>query len=242
VALAHEHDVDLRTLDRQYLRQAAWFAGVRADLLRRVGVRGKRRVLDLGCGTGVVTAELARRCGGRVIALDACSEPLGLEPGRFAGAQRLVAAAEALPFPDASFDLVFTQMLWLWIAAPSIVAAEARRVLKPGCELLVVAEPDYGGRIEHPHGEGLGPRMGAALRALGADPEIGRKMSGILQAQGFRVEAGVHPSVLRSDDLVSAWQEERAFLASLGDRGATDGPAAAFLFMPYFWFLARKPQ
>jgi SAM-dependent methyltransferase len=233
-------EAQLHALDAQYRRQAGWFYGVRANLLRRVGIRDKRCVLELGCGTGAVTPELVRRCSGRVIALDVEAGPLGLAAERFGAADRVVASGEALPFPDGTFDLVFTQMLFLWVAAPGVLVREIGRVLKAGCELVVAAEPDWGGRIEHPEEEGLGPRMRDALRALGADPEIGRKMPGILRAEGFEVQSGVDGSIFQPDEMATAWEEERRFLASLEGRPVESGPSAEFLFMPYFWFLARR--
>ena len=231
---------DLQALDVQYQRQAAWFYGVRADLLRRVGIQGKRQVLELGCGTGSVTQELTRRCRGRVVALDIQAGPLRLHPERFATARQVVGSGEALPFADASFDLVFTQMLFLWVPDPATIAREVRRVLEPGCELLAAAEPDFGGRIEHPEVSRLGPSMSEALRALGADPEVARKMPEVLCREGFRVDVGVHPSLFQPDELPAAWEEERRFLASIGGPTVTAERPLTFLFMPYFWFLARR--
>ncbi|HLA84582.1 MAG TPA: hypothetical protein VJL29_07290, partial [Thermoguttaceae bacterium] len=51
-------------------QQAEWLAPARSRLLRRAGIARCRRVLDLGCGVGAVTAELARRTSGFVVALD----------------------------------------------------------------------------------------------------------------------------------------------------------------------------
>ncbi|NLW50535.1 MAG: methyltransferase domain-containing protein [Candidatus Brocadiaceae bacterium] len=232
-------DGELNALDAQYRRQAEWFYGVRSNLLRRVGIAAKKNVLELGCGTGAVTPELIRRCGGQVVALDVRAGPMALDPGRFAGAQTVIASGEALPFADAAFDLVFTQMLFLWTPDPAAVVREVRRVLQPGCELIAAAEPDYGGRIEYP-GSGLGVRMSEALHALGADPDVARKMPDILRREGFGVEAGVHPSLFPADRLPGEWEHERRFLVSLGGEPPADGEPPTFLFMPYFWFLARK--
>jgi len=230
---------ELEALDVQYVRQAAWFYGVRTDLLRRVGLRGMRAVLDLGCGTGVVTEELTRRCTGRVVAVDADERVFGLRPERFAGAQCVVAAAERLPFADGAFDTVFAQMLFLWVADASAVAGEARRVLRAGGVLMLAAEPDFGGRIEHPDA-GLGERMQAALRGLGADPLAARRLPEVLRETGFRVDAGVHPSVIQPEELPAAWRQEGRFLESLEGKPAGPMPEAEFLYMPYFWFIARK--
>jgi SAM-dependent methyltransferase len=232
----------LEALDAQYRRQAVWFYGVRANLLRRVAIEGKQRVLDLGCGTGAVIEELARRCKGQVVGLDIEALPLNLHPERFASAQRVFASGGALPFPNASFDLVFSQMLFLWVPDPAALVREVARVLQPGCELVAAAEPDFGGRIEYPEASRLGPRMSASLRALGADPEIARKLPEVFSHAGFHVDMGVHPSLFQPDELSAAWEEERKFLASVEDRAVEKCPAATFLFMPYFWFLARKQQ
>jgi SAM-dependent methyltransferase len=229
----------LRALDARYRRQGEWFYGMRSNLLRRVGIRSKKRVLEIGCGTGVVTEELVRRCPGEVVAVDIEAGPMALRPERFEGARRIVAPGEALPFAAASFDLVFTQMLFLWVADVRAVMREAARVLRPGCELLLAAEPDYGGRIEHPAQSALGPRMAGALRDLGADPEVARKLPAALQAEGFQVTMGIHPSLFQPDELTAAWQGEGEFLASLEGRAVDETPPATFLFMPYFWFLAR---
>ena len=232
----------LQTLDEQYRRQAAWFCGVRANLLRRVGIEGKHRVLDLGCGTGAVIEELARRCKGQVVGLDIEAAPLNLHPERFASAHRVTASGSALPFPNAAFDLVFSQMLFLWTANPATLVSEVARILQPGCELIAAAEPDFGGRIEYPEASRLGPRMSAALRALGADPEIARKLPELFSREGFHVDMGVHPSLFQPGELSAASEEEREFLASVEDLAVEKRPAATFLFMPYFWFLARKPS
>jgi SAM-dependent methyltransferase len=240
----HEPDAtpeaQLRALDAQYRRQAEWFYGVRSSLLRRVGIRRKRRVLEIGCGTGVTTEELTRRCTGEVVAVDIEVGPIGLHPERFEGVRTLVAPGQALPFADASFDLVFTQMLFLWVAEPALVIREAARVLKPGCELVIAAEPDYAGRIEHPPAAGLGLRMAEALRALGADPEVARRLPETLRAEGFQVAMGIHPSLFQPDELPDAWGSELEFLASLEGRPVEPVPPATFLFMPYFWFLSRR--
>ena len=91
-------------------------------------------VLDLGCGTGQGAAALAARWPrARVIALDA--SPAMLEelarrdlPARI---ERLRAEAEAIPLPDASVDLVFSNLMLPWCEDIDAVFAEVARILKP---------------------------------------------------------------------------------------------------------------
>ncbi|MBQ0832204.1 MAG: malonyl-ACP O-methyltransferase BioC [Marinobacter sp.] len=97
------------------------------------------RALDLGCGTGWFTRRLAGLGGvGSVMGMD-------LSPGMVeqAGASEfpdvawVVADAEAIPLPNESCDLIFSNLMIQWCADPSLVLRECRRVLRPGGRLMV---------------------------------------------------------------------------------------------------------
>ncbi len=218
-----DHSSDL---DRQYRRQAAWFAGERNRLMRKIDIASKKRVLDLGTGTGVVLPDLAWRCGGVAVGLDFDVASLRLAQG-----VRVAGRAEFLPFPARSFDLVFTQMFFLWVKDLRLVLSEIARVMEPGGYLAAAAEPDYGGVIEYPEHAAPLKSYGESLQSEGADTQVGRKLGVALHAAGFEVTAGVHPC----DPLSPAACE-----------AASDGhpakSASAFAFLPYFHFLCRKPR
>lgn len=167
--------------------QAAWLAPARARLLRRIEIARRRRVLDLACGCGSVTGELAERSGGLVVAVDRSFPALSEEPTAFEGASRIVADATRLPFGDGTFDLIFCQFALLWID-PGAAVREIHRVLQPG-GVLVALEPDFGGLIEHPSEIAAREIWLSALARAGGDPQIGRKLPGLLSAVGLEVRA-----------------------------------------------------
>jgi len=95
------------------------------------------RVLDVACGTGVLTREAASRLRsrGRVAGLDA-------NPGMIAVARQLApdiewseGTAESLPFPDASFDVVVSQFGLMFFSDRRQALREMLRVLTPGGRL-----------------------------------------------------------------------------------------------------------
>jgi SAM-dependent methyltransferase len=110
-------------------------------LLRLVhfdGYAGKA-VLDVGCGAGVDLARFARG-GAHVTGIDLTSAAIELARANFAqqglAGDFHVGNAEALPFPDHAFDLVFAHGVVQYTASPQRLVDECRRVLKPGGEAI----------------------------------------------------------------------------------------------------------
>jgi len=97
------------------------------------GVDAGAPVLELGCGTGALTAELAARHGARsVAAVDPADGFVDACRARVPGADVRVAAAEDLPFADGAFGGVLSQLVLTFVRDPERVLAEARRVSRPG--------------------------------------------------------------------------------------------------------------
>ena len=87
-------------------------------------------VLDLGAGTGKLTASLLAR-GLRVTAVEPDPAMLAVLTRHHPGAAAHQAGADALPLPDASVDAVLVGQAWHWFPHAA-AAAEVRRVLRPG--------------------------------------------------------------------------------------------------------------
>ncbi len=108
-------------------------------VLDAAGVEPGHRVLDVACGTGI----LARAAAGRV---GSAGRVAGVDPGRgmLAVASELApnvewreGAAEALPFPEESFDAVVSQFGLMFFSDRSRALREMMRVLKPGGRMAV---------------------------------------------------------------------------------------------------------
>ncbi|MHB8632791.1 MAG: methyltransferase domain-containing protein [Thermoplasmatota archaeon] len=90
-------------------------------------------VLDAGCGTGALAAQLARR--GRVVALDVSKAMVGAAGGALGGrADCVLATLTALPFRD-SFDLIFSNAVFHWVLDQERLYRELFAALAPGGRL-----------------------------------------------------------------------------------------------------------
>jgi SAM-dependent methyltransferase len=140
-----------------------------AHLVRFAGVRPSQHVLDVACGTGVVSIT-ASRAGATVTGLDLTPELLerareNARIGSFAVEFR-EGDVEALPFDDGKFDVVLSQFGHMFAPRPQVAVAEMLRVLKPGGtiafttwppELLIGASFALVGRYMPPPPPGTSP-------------------------------------------------------------------------------------
>ena len=225
-------------------RQTEWLAPARGRLLRRGRIAGRRRVLDLACGFGTVSGELARRCGGLTVALDRNREVFS-DRRPFGDVACLRADAARLPLADNRFDLVFCQFALMWMDAARVVK-DIHRVLRSG-GLLIACEPDYAAMIEHPAEIATRPIWLAALARAGAEPRIGRLLPGLLADAGFTVRVDLlerleRPSPLRFDLLAELplTEEERQSLRHIRTADAACSDHQRVVHLPIFLATGAK--
>jgi demethylmenaquinone methyltransferase / 2-methoxy-6-polyprenyl-1,4-benzoquinol methylase len=131
-------------------RVLGWGTGpwYRRQALQRAGLTAGMNMLDVAIGTGLVTREAQTILGGRgsIVGLDPSSGMMQA----FAGAMPVPLVqgrAEALPFPDASFDFLSLGFALRHMADLELVFSEFRRVLKPGGRVLLLEITRPAGRL-----------------------------------------------------------------------------------------------
>jgi SAM-dependent methyltransferase len=133
-------DVRFEAAERYDRGKESWLL---EDFARRLAdaanVTADDRVLDVGCGTGIVAMECARRVGrdGAVFGVDISDAMLALARRLAPEVGWCQGDAEELPFPDESFDRVLSQLALMFIPNKEKALSEMWRVLRPGGSVAV---------------------------------------------------------------------------------------------------------
>jgi ubiquinone/menaquinone biosynthesis C-methylase UbiE len=156
-------------------------------------LRSGQRVLDVGCGPGTITLDLASLVApGEVVGVDQSATALdqAREAAAASGAGNVrfeVQDAYALSFDDASFDVVHAHQVVQHLSDPVAAIAEMRRVCAPG-GVVALRDADYGAFTWYPEIEGLTrwrDLYERLARANGGEPDAGRRLIDWARRAGF---------------------------------------------------------
>lgn len=191
-----------------YLRLAArrgqFFKNRTHELL---AVQPGERVLDVGCGPGLDTCELALRIGeGRVYGVDVDADMIAQADAEAqlrhlaARVEHMLGDVRSLPFEDGFFDAVRAERL-LQVLPPShdpvAVVAELGRVVRPGGRLLL-ADADWASASVDCEEVELERRLLAFFAArMRPNGYAGRQLLALMQSAGFEVEPEAVPMIHR---------------------------------------------
>jgi ubiquinone/menaquinone biosynthesis C-methylase UbiE len=238
---------------------------LRRRFLRFVPVRSGARVLEVGCGSGVVVRDLAALVGrrGEVIGVDASRAVLAAARRLcrpIAGGGRIVLRAgdgSRLPFAADRFDVTLAITVILHVAEPATVVREMARVTRPGGR-VGLQDQDFGMvAVTHPDPALTDRVLDGVVRHIYEEPYSGRRLPGLLRAAGL-ADVRLLTDIFQ-DTTLEPWTktflERRAeyavklgLLDAASAQGWLDGftavvAAGAFVFtMNYYGAVGVKPR
>lgn len=151
------------------------------------------RLLDVGCGPGTITLDLATRVApGQTIGVDSVEEPLvgareSAKAARVDNVRFQVADGMALPFDDGTFDVVHAHQVLQHVPDPVGMLREMRRVCRQG-GLVAARDSDYAAFAWHPAIPALDEWLALyrrVARASGGEPDAGRRLLAWAHAAGL---------------------------------------------------------
>jgi ubiquinone/menaquinone biosynthesis C-methylase UbiE len=148
------------------------------------GIRTGNKVLDVGCGTGVLAREALRRVGqeGQVVGVDLNEGMLAVAARTAPEIDRRLGDAASLPFEDACFDVVVSQFALMYFPDRVASLREMWRTLAPGGRLAIAAWAP----IDHARGCSFLAIKPGLPSSLSAAASRGRTLLSMRVRSGFR--------------------------------------------------------
>ncbi len=214
-------------LERLGLQHRLWSDAAHA-LWRAACIQPGSSVLDIGCGPGFATFDLAQIVGadtfgakpGSVVAVDESPSYLdhlaqqakarGLACVRTVRAD-LLQLAQTTDIPDATFDAAYARWVFCFVSDPAAVIKGIRQKLKPGGRLLVQDYFNYETATLAPRRESFTKAVLATAqswRKRGGDSDIMGRLPLMLQQSGFRIShLAVHQRLARPGETMWQWPQ-----------------------------------
>ena len=200
-------------------------------------LRAGMDLLDVGCGPASITADLAERVApGRVVGLDAAAGALEAaratlsERGLSEQVELTCGDIMALPFEDASFDVVHAHQVLQHLADPVGALAEMRRVTRPG-GIVAVRDAVYSAMTWFPEPAGMEQWRSVYMstaRANGGEPDAGSRLLSWAREAGFTDASASASTWCYATPADRAWQSQtwaQRCLTSFGPRAVELGLA-----------------
>ena len=226
---------DTAELERLHFQHQLWSDAAHA-LWLRAGIQPGSRVLDVGCGPGAASFDLAHLVGkaGHVRGVDASKSFVDFveAEARARGLEQLTAQVQDVQSLDVGggFDAAYARWVLCFVPDPGAVVRGVARALKSGGVFCVHDYFNYLTMTAAPRRESYTRVIELTARSWrdnGGDPDVVGRLPGLLEAQGFALEhLEVHQRVARRGDPMWTWAETwwRSYTPKLKKMGYLDEP------------------
>ena len=162
----------------RFTNQLKWTKELREYIYKVFDFNKYKKILEIGCGTGALLLELGQKFDLELHGIDIDSQRIEMAKKNLiqANVRATVRNEDVLTcaYPNGSFGAVVTNLFFLWIKHLEPVFQKIHDLLVKNGNLVIFAEPDYGGLIEYPE-TGLKQALISNLRRSGANPDVGKK-------------------------------------------------------------------
>ncbi|MER7982208.1 MULTISPECIES: class I SAM-dependent methyltransferase [unclassified Streptomyces] len=199
------------------LRSHTWRTAANSAAYLLDSLKPHMKILDIGCGPGTITADLAERVpDGHVTGVDHAAGVLDRARQEAAGrglrnVDFAVADVNALDFPDDTFCVVHAHQVLQHVGDPVQALREMHRVTKPG-GFIAVRDADYAAMTWYPAVPGMDDWLDLyrrVARANGGEPDAGRRLT------SWAMAAGIRDITSTSSTWTYATEDERAWWSGL---------------------------
>jgi len=220
--LGDDHD----EMHRLQMQHQTWQPET-VDLWDRAGFRAGQTIVDVGCGPGLTTLELAERVGpqGRVVAIDGSMRFVEISQRKTQDLDHVEvvrADVRALDLPAASADAAFLRWVLCFLDDPQTALKGIARVLKPGGRLVVMDYYNYEAFVDQPGSESFRQVFRAVYESFSCGLDIGGQVPQMMAACGLDVvETMEIGGVASPGDRIWSWVADfqRIYLPQLVRKG-----------------------
>ncbi len=165
----------------------------RHKIYEMIDLSSKKNILDVGCGTGSVTRDIALLTDGKVTGVDIDEEKLKIAEEFLKDLDKVNLShgdVQDLQYENESFDLVIFNIVLLYFPDKQKAVSECARVCRKNGLVVATLEPDYQGRLIYPEDPFIEVQLKNAKK-LGADIRCGRKLLYLFTNAGLETTVGL---------------------------------------------------
>lgn len=184
----------------EFIREINFSRPFRKKIYDSINLKNAKRILEVGSRIGIISQELREFSDAQITAIDADHLMIAEASEKVKGVEFFRQNEDKLSMRDESYDIVLCHYFFMWKPKPFASLMELIRVCKKGGYVVALAEPDYGGWIEHPNLR-LGEYHQKAIMQHGGNPQVGRTLQSIFSSAGLETKNYINTRIWEREEL-----------------------------------------